>query len=153
MKLVKGLVVTYAVTLLLTSIGVNAASLVLNETVLPLKQQVAAYHAAKDEQSYQYLYTNKSTDPTYLFGRAVQAALMGKDYMGNSCETDYVTLTGKAWKTLGNSQVNQVLGCGLTAVNGNGFLLLKTEKSYNNSTYYWGTWATTEKTYNLIIFS
>ncbi len=151
MKLIKGLVVVFAVTLLLSCAGVNAANyLVMNEIPVPLKQGITAKVADKDESSLQYIYESDSKDKNHLFYRPVRASLMGETLDGSDCQTDFKTLPHQKWYTLGTQYVTTT-GCGSFARNGKAFLLMKTEKSYDDTTFFWGQWITTEKTYNELV--
>ena len=151
MKLIKGLVVVFAVTLLLSCAGVNAANyLVMNEVPLPLQQSLAAKVADKDQSSLQYIYEKDSKDKNHISYRPMQASLMSQTITGSDCQTNFETVPHQKWYTLGTQYVTTT-GCGSFAKKGKGFLLMRTQKVYSDTTFFWGQWITTEKTYNELV--
>ncbi len=141
MKFLKYLTGIFAVTLLLNCIGVNASNyLILNNVAVPMKQQSSPAVTGKDEISQQYV-----QNTTTSHNRGFQAQVLGKDIFGNTCSTTYKNLPKNTWTTHGNYTTD---GCGLEPVGDKAFLNVRTSSSYNDTTFFWGTWITTESLYN-----
>lgn len=141
MRLLKGLVIAFVITLALNCMGVNAANyFIMNEVVVPAKQGIYATSADKNENSIQYIKNTTSSNSV-----AFQARLYGEDIFGDRCYTNYTDISKSSFTKLGNATTN---GCGTFPVNGKAVLNVRTKRNYDKISYFWGTWITTTTMYN-----